>query len=213
MAKYGRFIVAEGCDGVGKSTISKLLAKELHAVWTREPTNWLIARISQEDWGSFSWWEQALLFSADRAMHLHDVIRPALAKGETVICDRYDLSTFVYQMVDAGCGGEKRGEGERLVEREYRKLLGQLGKDNDTPNAILVFTLTEPELSERIVQRGLALSYYEQPERQQRAIRSYFTEADAMADAGRSIYYVDASGSENDVLRRCLAVLDTARLR
>lgn len=66
---------------------------------TKEPTNGLIGGMIREalkeDW-STSFKSLQLLFCADRAKHIEDVIEPALAKGRVVVCDRYLFSTLAY---------------------------------------------------------------------------------------------------------------------
>ena len=93
------FVVLEGIDGCGKSSVSKLLAKRLgsKAVLTREPTDsWLGQAVRKGDAKKVSPYTDALLFMADRAQHTSE-IRKLLAKGRTVVCDRYYHSTVAYQ--------------------------------------------------------------------------------------------------------------------
>ena len=105
----GRFISFEGIDGSGKSTQVRALAATLRArglevVETREPGGApgaeLIRRLLVEgDPGRWSPETEILLFTAARRDHLERTIRPALARGATVICDRFADSTRVYQGV------------------------------------------------------------------------------------------------------------------
>lgn len=105
----GRFITFEGIDGSGKSTQSRLLAAHLRAtgqtvVETREPGGApgaeQIRRLLVE--GATGRWSpetEILLFTAARRDHLERLIEPALARGDTVLCDRFVDSTRVYQGV------------------------------------------------------------------------------------------------------------------
>lgn len=103
----GRFITFEGGEGSGKSTQARLLADALrkagHAVVeTREPggspfAERLRAFILDPSLPPHVPLAEALLFYAARADHIAAVIRPALAQGQWVICDRFSDSTRVYQ--------------------------------------------------------------------------------------------------------------------
>jgi dTMP kinase len=100
----GRFIVLEGPDGSGTSTHSRLLAASLKAaghdvLLTAEPTDspiglFIREQLKQKTISSGS--ALQLLFCADRAWHIEKIIKPALAAGKTVVCDRYVISTLVY---------------------------------------------------------------------------------------------------------------------
>jgi dTMP kinase len=103
----GRFITFEGLDGTGKSTQIEKLAKALRArglsvLVTREPggtaTGEKIRHVLLDSATTelSSMAEMALMFAA-RTQHIHEVIRPALAEGTTVLCDRFTDSTEAYQ--------------------------------------------------------------------------------------------------------------------
>lgn len=102
MSGKGVFIVLEGIDGTGKSTISKKLRawleeKGREVVLTAEPTgDWLgmaVRRANNEDLDPRT---ESLLFTADRCQHTLR-IEEMLKKGKVVICDRYYGSTVAYQ--------------------------------------------------------------------------------------------------------------------
>ncbi|HTL74957.1 MAG TPA: dTMP kinase [Casimicrobiaceae bacterium] len=100
----GRFITLEGVDGAGKSTHARFLAEALAArgkrvVATREPggtpageaiREWLLHRAMTHE-------TEALLMFAARREHVVDVIEPALARGDIVLCDRFTDATYAYQ--------------------------------------------------------------------------------------------------------------------
>lgn len=116
----GFFLSLEGGDGVGKSTQSALLADWVagqlgrEVVRTREPGGTALgARLRAEilhgeEMGARA---EALLYAADRAHHVHTVVRPALARGAVVISDRYLDSSVAYQ-----------GTGRDLDAREVEEL-------------------------------------------------------------------------------------------
>jgi dTMP kinase len=105
----GRFISFEGGEGTGKSTHARLLAERLrglgiNVVLTREPGGSLGAEIIRHVLLSgaakpFGPDAEAILFAAARADHVNTTIRPALDRGDWVICDRFIDSTRVYQGV------------------------------------------------------------------------------------------------------------------
>jgi dTMP kinase len=101
----GLFVVFEGIDGTGKSTQINLLAEKLRrlgyvVISTYEPTDGPYGRKIRElfvNRSIVSHEEELELFMADRRQHVETVIRPALEKGQVVLCDRYYLSTAAYQ--------------------------------------------------------------------------------------------------------------------
>jgi dTMP kinase len=106
------FVTLEGGDGSGKSTQAALLAEHLEAagrevVATREPGGTPLGEkirgllLDGEDPAP---WAEAALFAAARAELAERVIRPALAKGADVVCDRFLDSSLAYQGVARGLG-------------------------------------------------------------------------------------------------------------
>lgn len=107
----GRFIVLEGLDGSGITTQTELLRTwcERHGISvyvTKEPSDGpaggIIKQALRHRLRGLSPRSMALLFAADRQDHIGTEIAPALASGATVICDRYYLSSFAYQLVEVG---------------------------------------------------------------------------------------------------------------
>ena len=113
-APRGRFVVLEGIDGSGTTTQAAALSRELQArqiphVTTFEPSTGplgvllrqaLAGRLVANRGGAAAPLDpraMALLFAADRADHVDQQIRPALERGELVLCDRYLLSSLAYQ--------------------------------------------------------------------------------------------------------------------
>lgn len=114
----GAFITLEGAEGVGKSTCVDVVRKTLQehgvdAIVTREPGGTPLGEqirewVLHDEHGPLSAEVEAIMMYAARAVHLDRIIRPALASGEWVICDRFADATFAYQ----GCG---RGASRRLL--------------------------------------------------------------------------------------------------
>jgi dTMP kinase len=132
LAPQGRFIVFEGGEGVGKSTqlerLAAALARAQIAVRrTREPGGTegaeAIRRLLLD--GASRRWDplvELLLVAAARQDHLLRVIRPALAEGAWVLCDRFVDSTRVYQGIAGGLGQE-------IVDRLHRELMHVIEPD------------------------------------------------------------------------------------
>ena len=106
------FITFEGADGSGKSTQAELLRDALAAeghevVLTREPGGTELGEGIRElllQGNAMTPWAEAALFAASRAEHAAEVIRPALARGAVVVCDRYLDSSLAYQGIARGLG-------------------------------------------------------------------------------------------------------------
>ncbi len=135
----GRFITLEGGEGTGKSTQAKRLAERLsaagrEAVLTREPggsegaeaLRQLLLEGGADRWSAIS---ETLLMYAARRDHLEKLIRPALARGAWVVCDRFFDSTRAYQ----GAGG---GAPEALIAALEAEVVG-----HDRPDLTLVLDL------------------------------------------------------------------------
>ncbi|MGQ0611228.1 MAG: dTMP kinase [Paracoccaceae bacterium] len=124
----GLFLSFEGIDGSGKSTQARLLAEALRArgltvCHTREPggspgaehIRALVLEGAADRWSTEA---EILLFTAARLDHLEKTIRPALARGEVVVCDRFADSTRIYQ-------GLTRGDLRGMVDRLHALMIGQ----------------------------------------------------------------------------------------
>ena len=126
MATRGRFITLEGGEGVGKSTLASALAQQLATrgvtvVRTREPGGSpgaeALRRLILNPPDEIGGWQptaEALLFYAARSDHLDRTIRPALARGDWVMCDRFSDSTRAYQVAAGGVAPEHIDALERV---------------------------------------------------------------------------------------------------
>jgi dTMP kinase len=109
MGKKGVFICIEGLDGSGKTTqarlLTRMLSKSYNAIYTAEPSHGKTGTFIREsclyEERRLPTAAEALLFAADRIEHIENEIKPALAEGKLVICDRYIYSSLAYQ----GSGG------------------------------------------------------------------------------------------------------------
>ncbi|MBE7374870.1 dTMP kinase [Pseudomonas lopnurensis] len=126
----GLFITLEGPEGAGKSTNREYLAERLRAcgldvVLTREPGGTPLAERIREllltpaDEPMAADTELLLVFAA-RAQHLAQVIRPALARGAVVLCDRFTDATYAYQGGGRGLSPERIAQLETFVQGDLR---------------------------------------------------------------------------------------------
>jgi dTMP kinase len=106
------FVTFEGLDGCGKTTQARLLVERLEAeglevVFTREPGGTPLGERIRElvlHGDHVAPWAEAALYVAARAQHVDQVIRPALERGATVVCDRYLDTSVAYQGAGRGLG-------------------------------------------------------------------------------------------------------------
>jgi dTMP kinase len=123
----GRFITLEGLDGAGKTTHAAWLAEAIAArghrvVGTREPGGTPLGErlrdlLLHEPMTADT---EALLMFAARREHVENVIRPALARGDWVLCDRFTDATYAYQGGGKGVSFERLAELERFVHDDCR---------------------------------------------------------------------------------------------
>ncbi len=128
MATTNGFITLEGIEGVGKSTnlayLEELIAGAGHeVVVTREPGGTPLGEqirrwVLDEEHGDVSPEVETMLMFAARAQHLDDVIRPALARGAWVLCDRFTDATIAYQGGGRGVSNELLTTLKHAIQRD-----------------------------------------------------------------------------------------------
>jgi dTMP kinase len=148
----GRFITFEGGEGSGKSTQAHLLAEHLKSrgqatVLTREPggtegAEAIRALLVTGEPGRWSPWAEACLVNAARADHVARVIRPALERGDWVICDRFVDSTRAYQ-----------GAGKGIADAELCELHARVTSDL-WPDMTIVMQISAEAGLDRAGRRG-----------------------------------------------------------
>lgn len=182
----GRFLVLDGIDGCGKSTQAERLARAHSARHLREPGSTALGEGLRElllmRELAIVPRAETLLFAAARAQMLAELVEPALAKGEIVVCERFHASTFAYQAVAGG-----------LSEDEVLALLSTWA---GAPRPDLIVWLDLP-LELALARRGAASDRIERRDLEfQRAVaRGYARYAERCAEVVR----VDASGSADAV--------------
>jgi len=199
------FITFEGMEGCGKSTQAKLLARALgpDALVTQEPGGTAIGRAIRQlllDPANRAMSPEAevLLFFADRAQHVSEVIRPALAAGKTVISTRYVDTSLAYQ-------GYGRGLDLGLIRSVAVLATGGL-----RPDLTLFFDLPLEIGLARVVRRGGRDRLESEVREFHERVRNGYLEL-AAAEPDRWIR-IDASGSETDVEARTRAAVEARGL-
>lgn len=157
-SRNARFLTVEGVEGVGKTTnitfISKWLEEQgIPYIHTREPGGTPLAEelrsllLAPRDEQVDPATELLLMFAA-RAQHVEQVIKPALAKGVWVLCDRFTDATYAYQGGGRDMGFEKIRQLEDFVQGDFR------------PDAVILLDLPVAVGLARAAKRG-ALDRFE----------------------------------------------------
>ena len=151
-----RFLVFEGLDGSGKSTLIQGLSNELSArsltfILAREPGGTPLAEdirqlLLRTDGEAPVAATELLLYSASRAQHVAKVIRPSLEKGQWVLCDRFAASMVAFQCF------------ARKLPREKIDWLNDYAKQGVEPHLTILLDLTVEESQKRQTQRLLGTS-------------------------------------------------------
>lgn len=147
----GLFVVFEGGDGVGKSTQVRLLCAWLAAAGrphlaTFEPGDTAAGRqirslLLDPATGDLAPRAEALLYAADKAHHLAEVVRPALDRGEIVVCDRYVDSMLAYQ----GAG--------RVLDHDQVELMARWATEDLRPQLTVLLDLDPSAAVETMTER------------------------------------------------------------
>ena len=159
-----RFIVFEGIDGSGKSSVAKAIAGKLEdTVLTEEPTKtWLGEAVRRSHAEKTDPFTEAFLFLADRAAHT-EAIRRWMADGKTVVCDRYFHSTVAYQ------GAALEG---KVDYDPFDWLLDANLKISMQPDIVFLFKVDPETALQRVNARG-SLSKFEKLDFLRRVASNY----------------------------------------
>ncbi len=195
----GRFITLEGIEGAGKSTAARFVAEHLRGLGlavlaTREPGGTPLAEriralVLERGPEPVSPATETLLMFAARALHVTNLIGPALARGEWVVCDRFTDATRAYQ-------GSGRGVDAALIESLARVVHGTL-----EPDCTLLLDLPVGEGLRRARARSgaasdrfeaEAVSFFEKVRSGYRAIAAAHPGRVHLIDAGRPLPEVEA---------------------
>jgi dTMP kinase len=177
MKGRGRFITLEGVDGAGKSThlswlVDRLRAQGRTVVQTREPGGTPLGEKLRELLlhETMHLETEALLMFAARREHLEQVIGPAIARGDWVVCDRFTDASFAYQGGGRGLSGDKLAQLENWVQEGFQ------------PDLTLLFDLPIDIAARRMAGAARPLDRFEQEKADfhERVRAAYLARAAAM---------------------------------
>jgi dTMP kinase len=197
------FLTFEGIEGSGKTTQLRRLAERIpNAVSTKEPggtpTADRIRAILLDPESHLDRVAEMFLFAASRRQHVVDLVRPALQRGEVVLCDRFTDSTLAYQ----GFG--------RVIDLDQLRTLNAWATDSLTPDLTLLFDLPEEVGLSRARSRNAAATPHEgrfeaEDLRFHRRVREGYLSL-GVAEPQRFVK-IDADGTADEVFERMIAKL------
>ena len=200
----GRFITIEGVEGVGKSTNLKFIERFLNErnisyVSTREPGGTPLAErirgvLLDKSQNSVDPIAELLLMFAARKQHTEEFIKPALAGGDWVICDRYTDSSYAYQ-------GGGRGLDSGLIAKVEKLTLG-----NFKPDLTIILDLPVKTGLARAGKRGELDRFEIESEKFFKRVRATFL---ARAKSHKRYHVIDASRSLKSVQAKIAIALET----
>jgi len=206
--KSGRFITLEGIEGAGKSTVARftrewLEARGIKACLTREPGGTPLAErvralVLDRQGEPITPPTETLLMFAARGLHLENLIRPALARGEWVVCDRFTDATRAYQ-------GAGRGVRAAWIEQLAAEVQAGLN-----PDCTLLLDLPVDVGLERVRQRSGPTPtdrFEEEPARFFERVRYAYLDI-ARAEPQR-VRIVNAAGTLAEVQNQVTAILQS----
>lgn len=170
------FIVIEGIDGSGKTTQAALLAQRLSGMYPdtgvileREPsrgnTGWLIRQILMKQLPDPGPEAMALLFAADRIEHCQG-IKEHLDQWKIVVCDRYELSTYTYQVAT-------REERDGETPWQFRLWLHQINRHILVPDFTIVLDCNAQSAAKRRAHRAQRAELFEVTDLQEKLCNAY----------------------------------------
>jgi len=204
----GLFVSFEGGEGAGKSTQIRRLAERLRELGhdvlvTREPggspgaesVRHVLLSGAAEMFGTRM---EAILFAAARNDHVEEVIRPALARGTIVLCDRFMDSSRVYQGVTGN------------LEADYIEALQRVAVNGVIPDCTLILDIPAEIGLERARKRASAVTAPDRFEKEEMQTHEKRREAflDIAAREPDRCHVVDALRSEDEIAEDIAAIVD-----
>lgn len=178
----GLFVTIDGPGGVGKSVVTGLVAEMLRedgraVLRTREPSDTSLGTLARNGTDLYKGLTMACLIAADRYMHVNEEIQPAVARGETVVCDRYIASSLVLQVLD-GVG---------------RDVVWELNRHADMPDLAVIINARADVVEKRLTERGAHSRYEREAGSSERECAAFREAARFLMTTGVRVLQLDAS--------------------
>lgn len=206
MTPKGLFITLEGIEGAGKSTVARWVSewlgqRAIRATLTREPGGTPLGErvrqiVLERGAERLLPATETLLMFAARGIHVENLIRPALARGEWVICDRFTDATRAYQ-------GAGRGIEPQWIESLAKQIQGDL-----QPDCTLLLDLPVPMGLERARSRQAGTADRFEAEAQAFFERVRVAYLELARREPQRIHVIDASAPLEAVKRQVISVLE-----
>lgn len=197
----GMFVTLDGPGAVGKSTVTAAIAEQLraadHAVHaTREPSNTALGDLTRYGTDQYRGMTLACLVAADRYQHLEEEVRPAVARGDIVVCDRYIASSLVLQVMDG-------------VARDF---VWELNRHADMPDLAVILNARANIIAKRLADRGPHSRYERDPGNTERECASFREASRFLRAAGVRVLELDASTvGPDDIAREIVTAIRGTR--
>lgn len=189
----GLFVTIDGPGGVGKSTVTAAVVEQLREAdipvhQTREPSDTPLGQLARHGTDEYQGMTMACLIAADRYSHLEQEIRPAVVRGNVVVCDRYIASSLVLQVMDGVA----------------RDIVWELNRHADMPDLAVIIHARADVVAKRLDERGAHSRYEREPEGPERECALFREAARFLMAAGVRVLQLDASATEPEDIARAI---------
>ncbi|GAB2622874.1 hypothetical protein GCM10027168_63580 [Streptomyces capparidis] len=198
MTGRGLFVTLDGPGGAGKTTVAAAMAEQLRAAGvavhaTREPSDTPLGTLARHGTHEYRGMAMACLVAADRHHHLQAEIRPALERGQVVVCDRYLASSLVLQRMDG-------------IDPE---VIWQLNRQVDLPGLAVLLTAPPAVLADRLARRGTHSRYERMADSSAIEHHLYAEAARVLTAAGVHVLELDTHTTGPQELARTITTVIT----
>ncbi|MFF5668764.1 dTMP kinase [Streptomyces hygroscopicus] len=199
----GMFVSIDGPGGVGKSTVTAAVVDQARTAGlpvhpTREPSDTTLGHLARHGTEEYRGMAMACLIAADRYQHQEREIRPVVARGDLVVCDRYVASSLVLQVLD-GVG---------------RDVVWELNRHADMPDLAVVLNARADVIAQRLGERGAHSRYERESGNTERECALFREAARFLMASGVHVLQLDAStAGPEEVARTIVAAIKEMWMR